>query len=505
MPNVSSFGAQTDNAVVSGTVTDRQMIIPEVPPQGLMSVGPRVTPNFVKPREWNAHTTYHFFDAVRDTAGNAYVATKPVVAAGTPLTDEDYWFLWADPDTRFDDLNETVKTFNQRITQNTTDIKTKAPTNHASKETVYGIGNEINYGHVKLSVDDTPGTSGANDGIAATPKFVTRAIAENKKKVVLIGDSFSEQKYLPDGNLWIDTVAARMNLTVYNQAEGGSGFIATGDRGGTFKSNLTKAINNPNFKNEEIDYVLVMGGTNDVKPETQFTSYAAMKSAVKDLYNTATSNFKNAAVLYVGSSVFENFKNKNMSDNSILSEYGIQQICNDVMPTMSLTFFWPGQQQFFSKGYAGHPNQEGHNAFANAVIASFNGAGNAFKHVMRLTPTLKDQSVYKLSATGAGLNNVVVTATPTQVTMDYQTNLTTETSYTSNAELAYPLNLVELYEGANSGITKVATTRVQDSSLRSSLPIIYQSTNSSLKILVNILGTTVSKTMDLYVSKSLTV
>lgn len=33
MPNVSSFGAQTDNAVVSGTVTDRQMIIPDVPPQ----------------------------------------------------------------------------------------------------------------------------------------------------------------------------------------------------------------------------------------------------------------------------------------------------------------------------------------------------------------------------------------------------------------------------------------------------------------------------------------
>ena len=172
MPNVSSFGAQTDNAVVSGTVTDRQMIIPEVPPQGLMSVGPRVTPNFVKPREWNAQTTYHFFDAVRDAAGNAYIATKPVVPAGTPLTNEDYWFLWADPDTRFDDLNETVKTFNQRITQNTNDIATKAPINHASEETVYGIGNELNYGHVRLAVEDTPMTSDANAGIAATPALV---------------------------------------------------------------------------------------------------------------------------------------------------------------------------------------------------------------------------------------------------------------------------------------------------------------------------------------------
>lgn len=122
MPNVSNFGTQTDNAVVQGTVTDRAMVIPDVPPQGLMSVGPRVTPNFVKPREWNDKTTYHFFDAVKDKNGNAYVATKPVVPAGTQLSDENYWFLWAEPDTRIAELNEIVKTYNQRITQNTNDI-----------------------------------------------------------------------------------------------------------------------------------------------------------------------------------------------------------------------------------------------------------------------------------------------------------------------------------------------------------------------------------------------
>lgn len=116
MPNVSHFGTQTDNAVVQGTVTDRAMVIPDIPPQGLMGVGPRVTPHFVKPSLWSALTTYHFFDAVRDAAGNAYVAIKQVIPEGTPLTDEDYWFLWADPDARFDDLNEIVKTFNRRIT-----------------------------------------------------------------------------------------------------------------------------------------------------------------------------------------------------------------------------------------------------------------------------------------------------------------------------------------------------------------------------------------------------
>ena len=122
MPNVSSFGAQTDNATVQGTVTDRAMVVPDIPPSGLMSVGPRVTPHFVKPSLWSALTTYHFFDAVHDAAGASYVAIKPEVPAGTELTDEKYWFLWADPNSQFADLSELVKTFNGRITQNTADI-----------------------------------------------------------------------------------------------------------------------------------------------------------------------------------------------------------------------------------------------------------------------------------------------------------------------------------------------------------------------------------------------
>lgn len=122
MPNVSSFGTQTDNSVVQGTVTDRAMVVPDIPPQGLMSVGPRVTPHFVKPSLWSALTTYHFFDAVHDAAGASYVAIKPEVPAGTELTDESYWFLWASPNVQFADLSELVKTYNGRIEQNTTDI-----------------------------------------------------------------------------------------------------------------------------------------------------------------------------------------------------------------------------------------------------------------------------------------------------------------------------------------------------------------------------------------------
>ena len=313
MPNVSSFGAQTDNAVVSGTVTDRQMIIPEVPPQGLMSVGPRVTPNFVRPREWNAQTTYHFFDAVRDTAGNAYVATRPVVPAGTLLTDEDYWFLWADPDTRFDDLNETVKTFNQRITQNTNDIATKAPINHASEETIYGIGNEINYGHMRLAVDDTPVSSGANSGTAATPAYVSKLIKDNDINVpfkdpilVAIGDSWVNPTTAWYKEAQWPKIAAKLlgcsgfeNLSVEGA---GGGFTnlstAESDRYVSFNAQIAYAENHfTESQKINTKYVVIIGGTNDFGyGNIQLSTWVENVSTVLE---HATKVFPNAKILHL--------------------------------------------------------------------------------------------------------------------------------------------------------------------------------------------------------------
>ena len=216
MPNVSNFGTQTDNAVVQGTVTDRAMVIPDVPPQGLMSVGPRVTPNFVKPREWNDKTTYHFFDAVKDGNGNAYVATKPVVPAGTKLSDENYWFLWADPDTRINELNEIVKTYNQRITKNTDDIAQNTAgiaknTAGIAKNTtdIAKLNTELTKtkSDVAKNVSDIAGINGklaaitpldkaptmnSNKGVTSDGvyKSLQAAVKSTRRCVVVIGDSW---------------------------------------------------------------------------------------------------------------------------------------------------------------------------------------------------------------------------------------------------------------------------------------------------------------------------
>lgn len=54
------------------------------------------------------------------------------------------------------------------------DITSRAPKNHASTLTTYGLGTAADYGHVKLS-DSTNSTSGVSSGTAATPSAVKSA------------------------------------------------------------------------------------------------------------------------------------------------------------------------------------------------------------------------------------------------------------------------------------------------------------------------------------------
>lgn len=58
----------------------------------------------------------------------------------------------------------------------------KAPTNHASTGTDYGVGNSTNYGHLKLS-DATDGTATVSGGVAATPKAVAAAYARGSQGI----------------------------------------------------------------------------------------------------------------------------------------------------------------------------------------------------------------------------------------------------------------------------------------------------------------------------------
>ena len=75
-------------------------------------------------------------------------------------------------------LYNAYDTLKDLIDTNTTNIGKKAPTNHASTATTYGVGTASNYGHVKLSdaySSDNSATGAAANSIAASSWAVYRA------------------------------------------------------------------------------------------------------------------------------------------------------------------------------------------------------------------------------------------------------------------------------------------------------------------------------------------
>lgn len=392
MPNVSSFGAQTDNAVVSGTVTDRQMIIPEVPPQGLMSIGPRQSPNYIK-EPWNAQTSYVFYDVVKDGAGASYVATKPVVPAGTALTNEDYWFKWADPNAQINELNEVVKTFNERIAQNASAITAevarataaedgKAPTNHASEETVYGIGNELNYGHVKLAADDTPMTSDANAGVAATPKMVQQVtkLKRNRPTLALyIGNSYTDGVGSTD-NRGIFELTKDMFDKAYKFTSGGAGFCHYTNQSGnkSFEDLINDATLSQDYMNADVTHIVFVGawGETGLMAEKSWNAINDIKSKAEDVSKLCKQKFPNVErmVYYWAESRLKPYTN-----NNLFWEFAVHNYAPYMFHSSEIEYIgWGGWDLLYNKtcfsadGY--HPNSRGYNILANNFRTAFNGA-----------------------------------------------------------------------------------------------------------------------------------
>ena len=120
MPNTAYFGADTPQAHVSGSVVDKDVVIPQAP-AGLRADGPRVTFNFTG--EWNADNSYVYYDVVKDNSGASWIAKYPVVPKGASLEEGTYWTRWADPNIEVEELYQTVQAYDARITDNANNIE----------------------------------------------------------------------------------------------------------------------------------------------------------------------------------------------------------------------------------------------------------------------------------------------------------------------------------------------------------------------------------------------
>ncbi len=120
MANVSNFSAVTPGASVSGKLTDKEVVAPIAPPDGLRADGPRVTFHFAG--AWDAGNTYIYYDVVKDSSGASWICKYPRVPVGTPLEEGTYWTRWAEPNIELEELYQTVQRYDARITANSNDI-----------------------------------------------------------------------------------------------------------------------------------------------------------------------------------------------------------------------------------------------------------------------------------------------------------------------------------------------------------------------------------------------
>lgn len=87
--------------------------------------------------------------------------------------------------TNIESLESTTADLNNQIKSLNTEVDGKAPTDHSSTATTFGLGSGSEYGHVKLS--DAAGSTNVNNGTAATPLAVQNAMNTVETKNSLDG------------------------------------------------------------------------------------------------------------------------------------------------------------------------------------------------------------------------------------------------------------------------------------------------------------------------------
>lgn len=101
------------------------------------------------------------------------------------------------------DIDKPISTAIQEALNN------KAPTNHASGATTYGVGDATNYGHLKLS-DSVSSSNSTSNGCAATPKATKTAYDKAVEAYELANDKL-DANFVSNGYVGIDEVTTTLS------------------------------------------------------------------------------------------------------------------------------------------------------------------------------------------------------------------------------------------------------------------------------------------------------
>lgn len=311
-------------------------------------VGARYVPLFANPIEWDSARAYEPLTIVVHQ-GNSYTSRQSV-PTGIDISDDAFWAMTGNYNAQVEQYRSEVAAFSNRISQNAVAIAaeterakaaeeaerqrataaegTKAPIDHASEETVYGIGDAVNYGHVRVADADAD-ASGADAGVAASPKYVTDVKVELTGKLdelkgklgdyytkgeadglfvaktaqgdsilacvgdsVLAGWSNENPNNIPAWDTYLGRALGFSEGNIYKQAVGGAGFdseTTIADEVNTLKATIQDA----GKKLEDVTIAVLGAGINDVRNKKGASD---VKSGAQLAVTNACNAFPNAEI-----------------------------------------------------------------------------------------------------------------------------------------------------------------------------------------------------------------
>lgn len=294
---------------------------------------------WANPIFWDISRNYAKNKIVVDKETNyGYVSIKPV-PSGVPISDDNYWseifsFVNSVIDVSYNDEKITFLTQDNIVTDD----------EYVTVLNVLGHDFKIKDNELWNSFDVL--TNYFNNYKDRTDERLNKL--ERKKRVILIGDSYSEG-YTPGGNVtsWSDIITSSIkNVDFINLRTGGSGFVNA--------TTFLQQLQNANIQDHEtIDEIYVVGGYNDI-----YYTLGVIESAIKTFSDYVSINYVNAKV-YIG------FCGNYIKDSSNVSKFGIVYCAykNSCLNSANLNYIDNLQYvllnstYFSSDGY--HPNLTG--------------------------------------------------------------------------------------------------------------------------------------------------
>lgn len=380
-------------------------------------IGARYVPLFADPIEWSSAKSYEPFTIV--THQGASYTSRQAVPVGIDISNGDFWVLTGNYNAQVEQYRQEVRAFDGRITQAQSDasdalqqVGTVASevANLNSILLGYGDGdtvkadvstlqNNINaldtkmgelpegetsvvdyVGNVEQAINDDltdidTTLAGFSPSVPVKP-YIDAAVANQRKKMLVIGDSLSGSTYVAANARWCVLLAARLNADLYVFQSNGAGFAEPGVGGKTFQTLIADAHTSTQFDDEDIDYLFIFGGTNDIS-ETMLPS--AISGAFDDTLTAARGYFPNAK-LYICSTTARYDHLKLVSTTRQGEVYQLKAWRN--RPSFAatgaillpLTFVLGFNEGYYVGGSDHiHLNANGHQKVANAIWDMMNG------------------------------------------------------------------------------------------------------------------------------------